>query len=1761
MKAFQRFLSFWMAACILISMLPVSVMAEEVENTQVTSAAEETVVTEESAPAEESSAPTVEPVTEQTGETAAPAEAMTETSKEPIAPTEDEETVEETVSNETMDYSTVIASGWCGDRVKWSLDDKGKVVISGTGPMDDNTAFLYHYRDSVLSAEIEDGVTRIGEGTFDFCRNLKSVTIGDDVTNIGSFAFAYCYSLTSIEFPDNLESVGPDAFRLCTGLKSIAIKDKVTSLYYSFTNCDNIEEIFYGGTKSQWSSLGKYSPPIADLIHYNCTEFLEEHWKSIEMETTCTADGFSCERCSCGYERNLVITGSAFGHTEAVSESVSPTCTKNGLTEGTHCATCGKVLASQTVIPALGHDMGQWTIIENPTCTTIGIQSRHCNRCDHSEEEVMDALGHNLGQWEIIKESTCTEDGRRQRKCGRCDHLETQVIEASHNFAGGTCTVCGAKGGTCGDNLTWALDDEGTLTISGTGSMDHYYFEGSMYTPWYNYQNAVLSVMIEYGVTFIGNEAFRACGNLKNVEIPESVEDIGYGAFMACRSLTDIDLPYSLTSIGCRAFYNCTSLNSIEIPYNVRVIDDETFSGCSNLNSVYYCYHEGVTGFGQNAFRNCYNLEDFYYSGTSSQWSALSRRPNADRMHYSSRPWGHWSKVREESTDATCTLNGYTYERCSCGHERGRSVSALGHNMGQWQITREAACTVDGEKIRTCTRCDYFETQAIAAIGHTEVIDGAVAPTCTQTGLTQGSHCDLCGEVFTAQEEIPALGHSHEAVVTPPACTEDGFTTHTCTVCGDTYVDSTVDKLGHTEVIDESVAPGCTETGLTEGRHCSVCQEVLVAQEVISALGHCFETDNDRIVCAACGEELYARILQDCIALDLQVLQSTQLEVEFSRDDLREFTSWTIEGDEGIASVDQNGFVTALGEGTVYVVATLSYSDLEVTSRCRIDVTETLQLEGIQLNTTKVTTELFRTDYATFEILLQLPQNYTSAVSTYSLRGQHHGVAIEGIRFTDAAAAACFELVALDDRTVMIVPTEYAVSNPKAVKSSYKSSVTVTVQGQEYTTDELTLTVKKSTPKLKATVSPFNSFYSGQSQAIVITGGTVMSISEDASKTTAIPTWLSLENGILTLKPNAPLKNASGNACLLVETEEWAIPAAVTLSVKNVYKVPGLKLSAGTVIFTTLTDSANGVELKLLPKNSKDTLASLNVKGITAPDGYTAGELDADGGFTLKAPDNVKKGKIILNVSFHDTTVKLPLTLNVGTAEVKLKPNKTSITLNTAVNDSAVIQVTATPTDYRIDLEQAKIRLTDSTGKIDKTGELEIAAEGNQITLKPVSTTKGTYKLHISAGGSKEAAVTIKTVSAVPTVTFKAKGNLDLSFPDQYAEMIPTLKNYNGEIRAVELIDATGFFRKLPEDQSIRISCQEATPVGTYTLRLKLTLADNSTIDNTVKVTVKRTAVKLKLSAAKLTLNKSIEEAGSVTVSCTTKGYDFVEPVCKLMDKTGKKEAPGKLDIRYKDGKLTVGANTETEYGATYKILVMANDKAPTQTLTVTILARNKSTITASLKVSGKIDVIRDGSAVTVTPSYKNCLTGTKKTEKVFIFSSRDGYTEDVSHLFEINPNGKGGHSITRAEGAQLDHTLKYKVKVVTTIGNTNVESAKVSMSVAMGSAALTLAAENTTLFAKDRNDRAVFQLNARDAALNEVIEVEIKEAKHQDIFEILDYGDGTYAVAFRDRKVHSSLIGKTASKTVTLTLNVCLEGNQTTKVNTTVKLKLTILK
>ena len=215
--------------------------------------------------------------------------------------------------------------------------------------------------------------------------------------------------------------------------------------------------------------------------------------------------------------------------------------------------------------------------------------------------------------------------------------------------------------GTCGDNLRWTLSDAGVLTISGTGEMKNY---SELYpAPWYLNRAEIRMIVVEEGVTSIGNRAFRDLEHVLSVKLPSTLKDIGKyafvnclklktisfsngletigeGTFENCESLMTVRLPETLKTLGRKAFYLCSSLKTIDIPASVTSIGDLAFSyctslvtanikasvdtvplwtfyGCELLTAVYLA--ENISSVGEGAFDNCENFYKINYGGTQEQ--------------------------------------------------------------------------------------------------------------------------------------------------------------------------------------------------------------------------------------------------------------------------------------------------------------------------------------------------------------------------------------------------------------------------------------------------------------------------------------------------------------------------------------------------------------------------------------------------------------------------------------------------------------------------------------------------------------------------------------------------------------------------------------------------------------------------------------------------------------------------------------------------------------------------------------------------------------------------------------------------------------------------------------------------------------------------------------------------------------------------------------------------------------------------------------
>lgn len=158
--------------------------------------------------------------------------------------------------------------------------------------------------------------------------------------------------------------------------------------------------------------------------------------------------------------------------------------------------------------------------------------------------------------------------------------------------------------GTTG-KCRWIVDTENNImTIRGEGAMGDYRVD---MLPYKTYAGSIEKVIIESGVTNIGNGAFYSFSKLTSVSIPISVNSIGNESFSGCGQLTEVELPTEIKSIGTGAFYGCTKLRTIRIPDEITFIDHATFSDCTNLSSV--ILPSKLLTIGNSAFQNCSQLK------------------------------------------------------------------------------------------------------------------------------------------------------------------------------------------------------------------------------------------------------------------------------------------------------------------------------------------------------------------------------------------------------------------------------------------------------------------------------------------------------------------------------------------------------------------------------------------------------------------------------------------------------------------------------------------------------------------------------------------------------------------------------------------------------------------------------------------------------------------------------------------------------------------------------------------------------------------------------------------------------------------------------------------------------------------------------------------------------------------------------------------------------------------------------------------------
>ena len=562
----KRLLAILLTLAMVVSLFPVSAFADAGENEGSIAPVEETSPAEDLSPAEEAR-----------GSISPAGEAPEALPEEPVA-------------------DEIQESGSCGENLTWSLSS-GILRITGSGAMEDyEDGASPWYSMSYSSIQVGEGVTAIGAYAFP-CTNASSVSLPGSLLSIGEEAFSNATFLKSIILPDGLRSIGPCAFMNCSSLKQITLPGSISSIGSSaFSDCTGLTSL----------TLSEGLTQLGDFAFENCTALT-----TVTLPSTLTDPG-NAPFCSCSSLTEIKITegNTALRFADGVlydrigenlllclgsQTGVTIPETVSGIRD--YAFYCCFDLASVT-IPESVTSIGSYAFQSCTALTEIRFEGNAPSFGSSPFSNITATVYYpaNNDSWNALNK----------------DLLGGKLTWEAYNTA--PTIIASGSCGAAGSSLTWALDETGTLTISGTGRMRDYYELDEdrerewAPAPWYSYKDQVTRIIVEEGVVDIGMYAFKEMDKVTQVRLPSTLETIwGYvfegcaalsdleilhvdtistSAFEGCSALSDLMLPEGIVTIYTRAFYNCSGLRSVSIPASLKTFGDESFGRCTALEAV-----------------------------------------------------------------------------------------------------------------------------------------------------------------------------------------------------------------------------------------------------------------------------------------------------------------------------------------------------------------------------------------------------------------------------------------------------------------------------------------------------------------------------------------------------------------------------------------------------------------------------------------------------------------------------------------------------------------------------------------------------------------------------------------------------------------------------------------------------------------------------------------------------------------------------------------------------------------------------------------------------------------------------------------------------------------------------------------------------------------------------------------------------------------------------------------------------------------------
>ena len=496
--------------------------------------------------------------------------------------------------------------------LSWAIDD-GVLRISGTGSMDDfeensSSAWLA-YQGNIEKVILEPGVTGIGSCAFYGCGNLTEISIPASVTFIGDYTFYGCQSMKDIELPAGIKYVGDYLFYRCRNLAFVTLPGSVTSIGdYAFCDCSGLAHI---DIPAKVSFIGAYAfsgcVGLEEIAIPSAVSYIGEY-------------GFY----GCKGLKSLAIS--------------------NWLS-----------------------DIGPYTFADCTGLESVTFPMYADSISDHAFSGCAALKSVSImAQLKSIGTDAFSGCGSLQDVCyyGKQTQWEQLNIRPGNDaLKSADIRFVEYKDSGMYGNLLWTLDNDGLLTISGTGPMaEHEGSEG--FYGWFSYTNygLVTKIVICPGITSICSDAFSTYWDsyLTSVTIPSTVESIGEKAFYGCSSLRDITIPPSVKSIGAEAFY-CTGLRSVTIPSGVTDIGDAAFNFCTDLENV--SISDTVESIGEKAFAYCSDLTGIHVDAANAYFrdddGVLLSRDNARLLAFPGRKSGTYTVP-----DGVVQIDSWAFYKC-----------------------------------------------------------------------------------------------------------------------------------------------------------------------------------------------------------------------------------------------------------------------------------------------------------------------------------------------------------------------------------------------------------------------------------------------------------------------------------------------------------------------------------------------------------------------------------------------------------------------------------------------------------------------------------------------------------------------------------------------------------------------------------------------------------------------------------------------------------------------------------------------------------------------------------------------------------------------------------------------------------------------------------------------------------------------------------------------------------------------------------------